>query len=117
MEDEVLRLKDCYATILREKESLAAENAQLKRLLASNGISGKLVGRPGTAGEAGSNQPLPETQSPHHSAPSHSPGLGTRDTAPGRQAAKHDTSQEQAGIDFVLSYADPSRAYMTPPPQ
>jgi hypothetical protein len=34
-----------------------------------------------------------------------------------QQQIQHGVDYDQAGIDFVLTYRDPSQAYMSPPPQ
>ena len=134
LEQEVLRLKDNYSRVTRDKEVLADENRALKLLLAQHGIpwtgtggvaeltrlgrtayssSGSMSG----SYAAGSQEFTPPPQNSHGSpANSLSPHRVN-----GRTLAQHQTQPavdyDQAGIDFVLTYSDPSKAYMSPPPQ
>jgi hypothetical protein len=133
LEEEVLRLKESFSSVTRDKDNLAEENRQLKHLLAQHGIawsgtggvedltqmstagyssSGSMSGSYATGSQglspAGGNQA-------YTTATSISPPQGS-----GRSFAQQQrqlgTDYDQAGIDFVLTY-DPSRAYMSPPPQ
>ncbi len=141
LEDEVLRLKEIYSNVARDKDKLAEENRQLKNLLHQNNIPALSPG--GTLDDLSSNPSLgyaSSSVSPHH-APSSShaftPPMTTISTVPSLHNLSHPmegsiqmqgtTSQqlapvrvdyEQAGIDFVLTYDDPddpSKAYMSPP--
>jgi hypothetical protein len=137
LEQEVLRLKENFSNVSRDKDSLAEENRQLKQLLAQHGIpwsgtggidelaqnpsigytsSGSISGSyaPGSAGYS----PPPQT---HSSAPTNFQGTSPPAMNGGRSMASQQIQQgvdyDQAGIDFVLTYANPSNAYMSPPPQ
>jgi hypothetical protein len=134
----VLRLKDNFSRVTRDKESLADENRQLKLLLAQHGISWSGTGgiaeltQLGNTGAYSSSGSLSGSYAPGSqgfSPPPHnahiSPGNASL-TPPlgqmnGRSLAQQQTQQgvdyDQAGIDFVLTYRDPSKAYMSPPPQ
>jgi hypothetical protein len=135
LEQEVLRLKENFSTVSRDKEAIAEENRQLKQLLAQHGIpwpgvsdlaqhssagytsSGSISGSyaPGSSGYS------PPPQTTHQFNANGSP---TADGRGGRSMAQQQTQRgvdyDQAGIDFVLTYANPdhpSKAYMSPPPQ
>jgi len=133
LEQEVLRLKENFSNVTRDKDTLAEENRQLKQLLAQNGIpwagtggvdelaqstslgytsSGSISGTY-APGSAGFSPP------PHSNAPNYQGTSPT--TMNGRSIASQQIQQgvdyDQAGIDFVLTYANPSNAYMSPPPQ
>lgn len=136
LEQEVLRLKENFSTVSQDKESLAEENRQLKRLLAQHGIpwsgnggvdeytqkasqgytsSGSISGSyaPGSSNYSpppGNSNPNNLSLSPPNAGHSSSPAMNQRQVQPG-------VDYDQAGIDFVLTYADPSKAYMSPPPQ
>jgi hypothetical protein len=134
----VLRLKDNFSRVTRDKESLADENRQLKLLLAQHGISwqgsggiaeltqfGNTVAYSSSGSLSGSYAPGSQGFSPPPHNPHNSPGNSSL-TPPigsmnGRSLAQQQTQQgvdyDQAGIDFVLTYRDPSKAYMSPPPQ
>jgi hypothetical protein len=139
LEQEVLRLKENYSNVSRGKETLAEENRQLKQLLAQHGIpwngtggvdelaqnpsvgytsSGSISGSyaPGSQGYS----PIPVQAHPNpHFQGSSSPDLPMN--GHGRSLAQQQVQQgvdyDQAGIDFVLTYGDPSNAYMSPPQQ
>lgn len=138
LEQEVLRLKENFSQVTHDKDSLAEENRQLKQLLAQHGIpwtgsggvdefnrngnaaaayssSGSLSGSY-ALGSAGFNSPthgkLTYDESPSPVAP------GNQSMA--LQQKQHGVDYDQAGIDFVLTYGnpnDPSRSYLSPPPQ
>jgi hypothetical protein len=139
LEQEVLRLKENFSTVSRDKDTLAEENRQLKQLLAQHGIpwtgtggvdelarnnsqgytsSGSISGSyaPGSSsysppphGNGNSNPNLLST-SPLNAGDMNGRGMNQRQVQPG-------VDYDQAGIDFVLTYANPSKAYMSPPPQ
>jgi len=136
LEQEVLRLKENFSNVTRDKESLAEENRQLKQLLAQHGIpwngtggvgelsrnasngytsSGSISGSyaPGSAGYS------PPPQASALTANSSPPDFGhTNGRSLAQQQVQRGVDYDQAGIDFVLTYAtDPSKAYMSPPPQ
>jgi hypothetical protein len=130
-------LKENFSTVTRDKDTLAEENRQLKQLLAQHGIpwtgtggvdeltrnasagytsSGSISGSyaPGSASysppphSGGSNPNF--LNSPPNGGDANGRSLNQRQVQPG-------VDYDQAGIDFVLTYANPSKAYMSPPPQ
>lgn len=127
----MLRLKENFSSVTRDKDSLAEENRQLKQLLAQHGIpwSGTggvdelarnpSVGYTSSGSISGSYAPGSAGYSPPHtSAPA---AMSPQTMNGGRNMASQQIQQgvdyDQAGIDFVLTYANPSNAYMSPPPQ
>lgn len=156
LEDEVLRLKEIYSNISRDKERLAEENRQLKALMAQSGMSiddavsnpsigafsssGSVSGSYGQASSRtsaftppplsggghqqhmrgvspqsqgqGQGQQQQQQQSHRH----HQAGLKT-EPGQGQGGRSSNIDYEQAGIDFVLTYDNPSKAYMSPPHQ
>ncbi|TAQ83595.1 hypothetical protein B7494_g8088 [Chlorociboria aeruginascens] len=134
LEQEVLRLKDNFSTVTRDKELLAEENRQLKQLLAQFGIPWTGIGgideltrKVGTAytssgSISGSYNPGSQSYSPPptHSSNSNpqfygaSPpelgnGLGRSMT---QQLAQPGVDYDQAGIDFVLTLERPCMDHM-----
>jgi hypothetical protein len=128
--------------VSRDKETLAEENRQLKQLLAQHGIPwngtggvDELAQNPGVGSVgysssgsiSGSYAPGSQGYSPQpmqsHSIPNF-PGSASPDidmNGHSRSIAQQQVQQgvdyDQAGIDFVLTYGDPSNAYLSPPPQ
>jgi hypothetical protein len=45
------------------------------------------------------------------------PPIGVNGRSLAQQQTQRGVDYDQAGIDFVLTYPDPSKAYMSPPPQ
>jgi hypothetical protein len=138
LEQEVLRLKETFSAVSRDKESLAEENRQLKQLLAQHGIPWTGTGgvddlaRNASAGYtssgsiSGSYAPGSSSYSPPpHSAsnpnfPSGSlqNGVDMNGRSMNQRQVQPGVDYDQAGIDFVLTYGNnPSKAYMSPPPQ
>ena len=138
LEQEVLRLKETFSTVTRDKDTLAEENRQLKQLLAQHGIpwtgtggideltrngsngytsSGSISGSyaPGSQGYSPTLQSM-TSQNTHFNSVS-PPNTGMIGRSMAQQQAQRGVDYDQAGIDFVLTYADPSKAYMSPPPQ
>lgn len=148
LEQEVMRLKENFTRISQDKEALALENQQLKELLAKHGIpwtgpgalgefsavpsagytsSGSISGSYALDSQGYSPPPQPNVSQ----YPPDSFGLGgdapVKDRSIAQQQVQQGVDYDQAGIDFVLAYAnsnnnpapssDPSRAYMSPPPQ
>jgi hypothetical protein len=131
LEQEVLRLKENFSTVTRDKESLAEENRQLKVLLAQHGIiwtgsggvdelttnalggyssSGSMSGSYAAGSQGFSPPPLTkQSVSP--------PPGGMQGRSVVQQQVQRGVDYDQAGIDFVLTYRNPSQAYMSPPPQ
>lgn len=127
--------------VTRSKDSLAEENRQLKQLLAQHGIpwtgtggvdelaqqgntgytsSGSISGSYAAGSQTYSPPPL--TNSTHSNPQFTNQSLGGMNGSNSGRSMAHQQVQpgvdyDQAGIDFVLTYADPSRAYMSPPPQ
>ena len=136
LEQEVLRLKENFSSVTRDKDTLAEENRQLKQLLAQHGIpwtgtggidelaqnqsigytsSGSISGSyaPGSAGYS----PTPQTSAPTSNFHSGSPPTMNGGRSMAAQQIQQGVDYDQAGIDFVLTYANPSNAYLSPPPQ
>lgn len=131
LEEEVLRLKETFSSAARDKENLADENRQLKQLLAQHGIvwqgtggvdeltrnasasytsSGSMSGSYAPGSQGFSPPSMPNASSQSQSPPINSRSMAQQQVQPG-------VDYDQAGIDFVLTYNDPSRAYLSPPPQ
>lgn len=139
LEAEVLRLKENFSAVSRDKDSLAEENRQLKALLAQHGIPwngtggvdeltrNTSAGYPSSGSISGSYVPGSQSYSPppqSHSSNSNPyyqstspPDIGMNGHSIAQQQVQRGVDYDQAGIDFVLTYADPSKAYMSPPPQ
>jgi hypothetical protein len=140
LEQEVLRLKENFSLVSRDKESLAEENRQLRQLLAQHGIPwngtggvdelarNASVGYTSSGSISGSyaqgsqtHSPAPQTYSSSQSNPNYSSASPPDTSVNGRSIAQQQVQRgvdyDQAGIDFVLTYADPSKSYMSPPPQ
>lgn len=139
LEQEVLRLKENFSLVSRDKETLAEENRQLKQLLAQHGIpwngsggvdeltrnasvgytsSGSVSGSYAPGSQSAS--PTPQNHSSHNSNPNYPtapPPNGANGRSIAGQQVQRGVDYDQAGIDFVLTYADPSKSYMSPPPQ
>ncbi len=139
LEQEVLRLKENYSMVSRDKEILAEENRQLKQLLAQHGIpwngtggvdelvaQNPSVGYTSSGSISGSYAPGSQSYSPP--PPTHSnsnpnfqnslsPDHGMNGRSIAQQQVQHGVDYDQAGIDFVLTYGDPSNPYLSPPPQ
>lgn len=138
LEQEVLRLKENFSLVSRDKETLAEENRQLKQLLAQHGIPwngtggvdelarNASVGYTSSGSISGSYAPGSQTYSPpppslspnsNTNFPNTSPNAGMNGRSMAQQQVQQGVDYDQAGIDFVLTYANPSKAYMSPPPQ
>jgi hypothetical protein len=134
LEQEVIRLKENFSMVTRTKDSLAEENRQLKALLAQHGIAWNgtggvdelnvqaSAGYTSSGSISGSYAPGSQSYSPPptHASNTNPQFQQSSAGANGRSAAQQQVQPgvdyDQAGIDFVLGYADPSRAYMSPPP-
>jgi hypothetical protein len=140
LEDEVLRLKELYSKASQEKDRVALENQQLKQTLSQYGIPEPATGNgddfdsptggdggPGsTASGPGGNNFLAfpgttPTGASHSTGMTSSPsnaGEYQQHAPTGTEVGSKIGDVEQAGIDFVLTYDNPSaRAYLSPPPQ
>jgi len=123
LEQEVLRLKENFSNIIKDKDILAEENRQLKQLLAQHGIQwtgtggigefqqGNSNGYTSSGSISGSYAPGSSTYSPSpgqkyssQSPPSTSATLG-RSMA--QQQVQRGVDYDQAGIDFVLTLERP----------
>jgi hypothetical protein len=135
-----LRLKENYSLVSRDKETLAEENRQLKQLLAQHGISwtgsggvdeltrnlsvgytssGSISGSYAAAGSQ-ANSPPPRNYSSNNTNPKYanaSSPNGIHGRSMAGQQVQQGVDYDQAGIDFVLTYANPSKSYLSPPPQ
>jgi hypothetical protein len=121
LEDELLRMKDLYSKVSRDKDSLLEETRHLKNLLMLNGIpfSSQLSA---TASSNYGSEDFTTASNTFSPAPSqfsnpaqvHPPGP----SSVGSQGSGM-VDPEQAGIDFVLKYdlSSSSRPYPSPPPQ
>ena len=134
LEQEVLRLKDSFASVSKERDAFADENRRLKELLMVHGITFDTLISP-TNGMQGFNSSYGGS-----SSGSISGGYGTASTGytspptvghrgsmsqdvPLNQQVPQQVSQlnsgldyDQIGIDFVLTY-DHRTPYLSPPPQ
>lgn len=137
LEQEVLRLKENFSMVSRDKETLAEENRQLKKLLAQHGIPwngtggvdelarNTSVGYTSSGSISGSYAPGSQSYSPPPPTNSNSnfqngaSAMGMNGRSMAQQQVQQGVDYDQAGIDFVLTsvYANPSKAYMSPPPQ
>ena len=138
----MLRLKEIYSNVSQDKDKLAEENRQLKTLLRQNGISlGSAAGMDDVASGLSpgytSSGSISGSYAPGSSNTAYTPPLTSMSSPPSMsvssqgQQRQHQHQQqqpgqqnrvdyEQAGIDFVLTYEnpdDPSKAYISPPPQ
>jgi len=134
LEQEVLRLKDTFATTTRERDAFAEENRRLKELLMAHGINFDLSS-PNNNGIGSSTYGGSSSGSLSGYGPgSNSTGYTSPPTIPHRGSlsgmAGHDVSNplpqqaqqpnggmdyDQIGIDFVLTYD--RTPYLSPPPQ
>jgi len=120
LEQEVLRLKETYGDICRERDALAEETRKLREILAANGLahlldaivpdvgrepssSGSISGSYAAASSAASRSSPPPMYgrlgSPSHGNADNNGGTnnnGQRSTAP--------IDYDGVGIDFVLAY-------------
>ena len=134
LEQEVLRLKDAFTGVSKERDAFAEENRRLKELLMAHGItfdsllsasnvqnfgssyggssSGSVSGGYGTGTNSTGYTSPPTMQ--HRGSVSHDVPISQPQQAPQSNSGM---DYDQIGIDFVLTYANPSKAYMSPPPQ
>jgi len=133
LEQEVLRLKDTFATTARERDAIAEENRRLKELLIAHGISYDLsspgtggFGRVGSSAYGGSSTGSvsgsygPGSNSTGYTSPNSMPPQvqGSGQMSPPqkpRQQSNNGMDYDQVGIDFVLTYD--RTPYLSPPPQ
>jgi hypothetical protein len=139
LEQEVLRLKETFATTSRERDAFAEENRRLKELLMAHGITFDLSSPPNNGMSHVSSSTYGSSSG---SVSGYGPGsASTGYTSPPsfhhRGSISHDMSQQpmslqqqqhahqagqqsgldydQIGIDFVLTYD--RTPYLSPPPQ
>ncbi len=132
-----MRLKETFSTVTRSKDVLAEENRQLKQLLSLHGITWNGTGGvdelafntspgytssgsiSGSYAPGSSYSPPPQTYSstPNTQYQSSASPFGSNDRSVAQQQVQPGIDYDQAGIDFVLTYANPPKAYQSPPQQ
>lgn len=134
LEQEVLRLKESFASAAKERDAFAEENRRLRDLLMAHGISVDLSSsnNNGIAQFASSQYGGSSTGSVSggYGASSNSTGYTSPPTMAHRGSISHDVpinqsqqapqpnggmDYDQIGIDFVLTYD--RTPYLSPPPQ
>jgi hypothetical protein len=132
LEQEVLRLKDSFASTTRERDAFAEENRRLKELLMAHGITFDVVSPNNGIGSStygGSSSGSisgygPGTNSSAYTPPPtmpHRGSLGGHETSGLPQQSQQQQQPsggldyDQIGIDFVLTYG--RTPYLSPPPQ
>jgi hypothetical protein len=126
-----------FGNVTSEKDKLFEENKHLKKTMSNHGLSPASHNEslspsaaPLSSASGGSNYgagtnsaftpPLThQSTAPSVSSSSH-PGFGGNQFLPAPQqgSVNAGTDLDQAGIDFVLTYDNPSsKAYLSPPPQ
>lgn len=140
LEQEVLRLKESFATTTRERDAFAEENRRLKELLMAHGIAFDLSSPPsnglanvgssthGSSTGSVSGYGPGSTSTGYTSPPSFQHRGSISHDMTGSQAMSHPQAQgqhnglpqngldyDQIGIDFVLTYD--RTPYLSPPPQ
>jgi hypothetical protein len=126
LEDEVLRLKQVYGNVSQDKAELADENQQLKNLLAQHGILVPDAPKQPHSRTFGAGNPAPGqsrtsvgVSSPDRASQSSASFVASSARQPPmsglqlrgltQQALQNKgIDYEQAGIDFVLTYDEPS---------
>jgi hypothetical protein len=141
LEQEVLRLKETFATTSRERDAFAEENRRLKELLMAHGITFDLSSPPvngvqqisssaygsssgSVSGYAPGSASTGYTSPPsfqHRASLSHD-GMNQQPLTLQHQQQGHQQGAQQSGldydqigIDFVLTYD--RTPYLSPPPQ
>jgi hypothetical protein len=144
LEQEVLRLKELYDQIARDREHTTEENHALKELLKAHGIAFdphmlNLPYNTATSQYGGSSTSVTNSQtrgsfstgvtSPTRTGPSSIPNTSNMGSPPGSDGAMMQSSSsqgyraspqqtgvdyDQVGIDFVLQYG--RTPYLSPPP-
>lgn len=143
LEQEVLRLKEIFSDTTRERDAVIAENARLKDLLASHGISydfgaspiafkhePRSYGPSSSGSISGSYRPGSQSTGTNFSPPDAHPPLPNGTVVPPAQSQQRTNlaqlpsnrlDYDQIGIDFVLTYDSQGRPimppYPSPPPQ
>jgi len=129
LEQEVLRLKENFSKVSRDKNSVFEENQQLKALLAHHGIpwtgTGGVdeltrkpsVGYTSSGSISGTYSPPPTHSSSNTNYNSASPGTdvemaGANGRSMARQQTQKGVDYDQAGIDFVLTLERPCMDHM-----
>jgi hypothetical protein len=134
LEQEVLRLKENFSTVIRDKDTLVEENFQLKQLLVQHGIPWTGTGdvkeliRNASAGYPSSgsisDSYAPGSQGfspppPTHSTQSYTgyssqspPNAGMNSRNMTQQQVQRGVDYDQAGIDFVLTLERPCMDHM-----
>jgi hypothetical protein len=142
LEQEVLRLKETFASTTRERDAFAEENRRLKELLMAHGITFDMSSSPNNGmpqmgsstfgssrgsvsgyntGSASTGYTSPPSF--HHRGSISQDGIGQQGLATHQQQQQAHQSglqqngldYDQIGIDFVLTYD--RTPYLSPPPQ
>lgn len=136
LEQEVLRIKESFTNVSKERDAFAEENRRLKELLMAHGITfdgPSPSGRPGfnssyggsssgsVSGGYGTSTNSTGYTSPPTISHGHRMSVSQDMSIPMNQPqqAPHMNSgldYDQIGIDFVLTY-DHQTPYLSPPPQ
>nr|OQO21670.1 hypothetical protein B0A51_10544 [Rachicladosporium sp. CCFEE 5018] len=129
LEQEVLRLKEIYASSSQERDAYAAENRKLRDLLAQHGISydpsadpiafsrpQSNYGPSSGSSMSGSYGPASEGTGSNFSPPPQSNGPGSGSVAASQrslaQLPSNRLDYDQVGIDFVLTLERPCMDHM-----
>lgn len=126
LEQEVLRLKETFTNVIKERDAFAEENRKLRDVLVKHGLNPELLGLPPAVSSSGSfsGSYQPASSSTSISPPPNKFNNAQLTTDNGAHRAAPPTQQldyGQAGIDFVLGYGNSSShqrtPYLSPPPQ
>lgn len=124
LEDEVLRLKEVYATVSNEKTAIAQENHQLRKQLAQQSGPGSAFGTHDDTASSNSFSPgAAGSNTGYSNTTAYTPPSGQQQQLPPQGVAQPlnpnpEINYEHAGVQFVLQYDDPSsKAYLSPPHQ
>ncbi|KAF1840022.1 uncharacterized protein K460DRAFT_381517 [Cucurbitaria berberidis CBS 394.84] len=126
LEQEVIRLKDTFATTSRERDAFAEENRRLKELLMAHGISFELASPTNGMGRIGSSSYGSSSGSASYGPGSASTGYTSPpQSLQHRGSSSHDVQSQQPltmqqnpldydqiGIDFVLTLERPCMDHM-----
>jgi hypothetical protein len=143
LEQEVLRLKETFATTTRERDAFAEENRRLKELLMAHGITFDLSSPPNNGlphvgsstygssrgsvsgyGPGSASTGYTSPPSFHHRGSMSQDGIGQQGLTLHQQQQQqanpsglqqNGLDYDQIGIDFVLTYD--RTPYLSPPPQ
>jgi hypothetical protein len=130
LEQEVLRLKELYASSVSDRDTVVMENKRFRELLVAHGIPLEgLQSLPATRGvpasyNGSSSGSISGSYGQESSAGFSPPPLRSHESKPMSSAGQLPTQHvdyDQIGIDFVLTYDSQGRpyngaAYPSPPP-